>query len=170
MERTGTSETHGRSGSRLGRSAVAVIFREKNHEDRQVHLGLQHWPAEHIRLSLELFSARALRVDPARRHRFSLARYLSRARWRTTRLRLRLDDLLLFARTPGQQPRHAYRGRMANRGRYSRRSDQLSPDQADELSLLSTQHFFERPSRLHRRHPAAHRPHLYLFPALHRAA
>src|SRR5713101_8049850 len=59
---------------------------------------------------------------------------------------------------------------MADRSRYSRRSDQFSPDQADELSLLSTQYFFERPSCLHRSHAAAHRAHLYLFPALHRAA
>ena len=38
---------------------------------------LQSRTAKHFRLSLELFPARGLRTDPARRHRFSLARDFS---------------------------------------------------------------------------------------------
>ena len=68
------------------------------------------------------------------------------------------------------QPGHANRGRMADRLGHSRGPDQFLPDQADELSRVSLQHFPERPSRLPLRHDFANRAHLHLFPRVHHAA
>ena len=116
------------------------------------------------------FSARALWADPARRHRVSLVRRLQGTRRRTARLRLRLDDLLLFAHPFGQQSGRADRGRISNRRRYSGRPDQCAAHQADELSRVPDQYFFEWASRLQLRHVAADRADLHLFPGVHRAA
>ena len=101
---------------------------------------------------------------------FLWARRVQGARRRTARLRLRLDDLLLFAHDSGQQPGRPDRGRMANRRRHSRRPDQCAAHQADELSRVPVQHFFEWPSCLQLRHSAADRGDLHLFPRVHRAA
>ena len=59
---------------------------------------------------------------------------------------------------------------MADRLRHSRGSDQFVADQTDELSRLSLQYFFERPSCLYRRHDCADRDHLRVFSKLHHAS
>src|SRR5436190_12452918 len=55
---------------------------------------------------------------------------------------------------------------MADRSRYSRRPDQLLPNQAGQLPGLSLQHIHKRPSGFHRRHHPAHYGGSLLFPGL----
>src|SRR5206468_8149688 len=91
------------SGTRDGSVGILLNYYEHEHEhesNRQIRFGFYHRAPEHIRVSLELFFARTFWSDSACLDRVSLECGVQGTRWRTARLRLQLDDVLLFAHDP----------------------------------------------------------------------